>query len=316
VTDIAFRRLGASGLMVSTIGVGCNNFGRRIDGERTDEVVRAALDLGINLFDTADIYGLGASEELLGAALGKRRDDAVIATKFGSDMGGRLGAEHGARGARRYIVRAVEASLRRLGTDRIDLYQIHTPDPGTPIEETLAALDDLVRAGKVLYLGHSNFAAWQVADAAWVARTAGLTPFVSAQNEYSLIKRDAQRELLPACAKYGLGVLPYFPLASGLLTGKYRRGAAAPAGTRLSGPDRVAQLAQAPWDTIEALERYAGERGVDLLDVAIAGLLVQPTVASVIAGATSAEQVHRNARAAMWQPTDDDRLALTALLDA
>jgi aryl-alcohol dehydrogenase-like predicted oxidoreductase len=318
VTDIAYRHLGASGLVVSTIGVGCNNFGRRIDADRATGVVHAALDLGINFFDTADAYGEPArnSEEVLGAALRGRRDEAVIATKFGSDLRGYNGADHGARGARRYVVRAVETSLRRLGTDRIDLYQIHTPDRGTPIEETLAALDDLVHAGKVLYLGNSNFAPWEVADAAWVAKTAGLTPFVSAQNHYSLLERDAERELLPACAKYGLGVLPFFPLANGLLTGKYRRGEAPPAGSRMARPEFATRLARAPWDTIEALERYAGKRHLTLLDIAIGGLLANDVVSSVIAGATSADQVRRNAEAAAWRPTGDDLGDLSAILDA
>jgi len=318
VTDIAYRRLGNSGLAVSAVGVGCNNFGRRIDADRATEVVHAALDLGINLFDTADVYGQPGSwsEELLGAALGSRRDEAVIATKFGSNHRGLAGTGHGARGSRWYIATAVEQSLRRLGTDHIDLYQLHEPDPLTPIEETLAALDDLVRAGKVRYLGHSNLAAWQVADAAWVARTGHLTPFISAQNHYSLLNRDAERELIPACAKFGLGLLPYFPLESGLLTGKYRRGQAPPPGTRLARENFATILADAPWATIEALEAYAAGRGRSLLDVAIGGLAAMPGVTSVIAGATSAEQVRTNAAAAAWQPSPDDVRELRAVLDA
>ncbi len=308
MSDMRYRRLGESGLAVSVVGIGCNNFGRRIDAQRADEVVRAALDVGVNLFDTADTYGAtpGASEQALGAALGKRRDEAIVATKFGNNARGAHGLDWGARGGRRYIARAVEASLRNLATDYIDLYQIHTPDPATPIEETLAALDDLVRAGKVRYLGHSNFAGWQIADAAWTARTRGLTPFVSAQNEYSLLNRDAEAEVIPAAEKFGLGLLPYFPLANGLLTGKYRRGAAAPAGTRLAGTDRAHQLAAAPWDRIEAIEAFAAERGRTVLDVAIGGLAAQPTVASVIAGATSAEQVRANVAAGAWEPTAED----------
>jgi aryl-alcohol dehydrogenase-like predicted oxidoreductase len=298
---------------VSTIGIGCNNFGRRIDDQRATEVVHTALDLGINLFDTADVYGDPAhnSEEVLGAALGSRRDDAVIATKFGHSASSHNGPDFGARGARRYIRTAVETSLRRLGTDRIDLYQIHMPDPATPLEETLAALDDLVRAGKVLYIGHSNFAAWQVADAAWIARTAHLTPFISAQNHYSLLTRDAERELLPACVRFGLGLLPFFPLEHGLLTGKYRRGQPAPDGSRLALEPFARRLAEAPWDVIERLERYAADGGVGLLDVAIGGLLARPAVTSVIAGATTAEQVRANAAAATWRPDDSadlDRL--------
>jgi aryl-alcohol dehydrogenase-like predicted oxidoreductase len=318
VTDIAHRHLGASGLVVSTIGVGCNNFGRRIDDERATRVVHAALDLGINLFDTSDSYGDPArnSEEVLGAALGDRRDEAVIATKFGSDLRGYHGSDHGARGARRYIVRAVESSLRRLGTDRIDLYQLHVPDPTTPVEETLAALDDLVRAGKVLYLGNSNFAAWQVADAAWIAKTAGLTPFISAQNRYSLLERGAERELAPACLKFGLGLLPFFPLESGLLSGKYRRGQAPPEGSRMARPEFASWWARAPWDRIEALERYARERGLALLDLAVGGLLAEPAVTSVIAGATTVDQVRRNAEAAAWQPTGDDLRVLRSISEA
>jgi aryl-alcohol dehydrogenase-like predicted oxidoreductase len=316
VTDIAYRRLGASGLAVSSVGIGCNNFGRRMTADRVPAVVHAALDLGINLFDTSDTYGdpQGESERLLGAALGNRRDDAVIATKFGMDMGGANGADHGARGSRRYIARAVEASLRRLGTDHIDLYQLHAPDPHTPIEETLSALDDLVHAGKVRYLGNSNFAGWQVADAAWTAKVRGLTPFVSAQNYYSLLHRDAEAELVPACAKYGLGILPFFPLESGLLSGKYRRGAPAPAGTRLASGPAAGRLADAPWDVIERLEQYAKDRDLTLLDVAIGGLAAQPGVASVIAGATSPEQVRANVAAGSWRPSPDDLTDLRAVL--
>ncbi|NJC68680.1 aldo/keto reductase [Planosporangium thailandense] len=303
-----FRRLGDSGLVVSVVGIGCNNFGARIDADRTREVVHAALDAGVNLFDTADIYGNtpGASEELLGAALGNRRADVVVATKFGMDMRGANGPDWGARGSRRYIMRAVEASLRRLNTDYIDLYQMHQPDPGTPIEETLCALDDLVRAGKVRYLGNSNFAGWQVADAEWTANTGDLNRFISAQNEYSLLNRDVERELVPACERFGLGVLPFFPLASGLLTGKYKRDQAAPAGTRLAADRYASRLAAAPWDAIEKLEAYADKRGLSLLDVAIGGLAAQPAVSSVIAGATSAEQVRANVAAVRWEPTRED----------
>jgi aryl-alcohol dehydrogenase-like predicted oxidoreductase len=229
-----------------------------------------------------------------------RRDPAAV--------GGVDGPDWGARGGRRYVVRAVEASLRRLGTDYIDLYQLHRPDPLTPIEETLSALDDLVRAGKVRYLGSSNFAGWQVADAAWTARTARLTPFVSAQNEYSLVRREAEAELVPACQRFGLGLLPYFPLASGLLTGKYRRGQPAPAGSRMSTQRYRSWLERAPWDTVEAIEKYAAERGLSMVEVAVGGLAAQPTVASVIAGATTPEQVRANA--ATWQPSTTDLEAL------
>ncbi|MGI5212012.1 aldo/keto reductase [Plantactinospora sp. CA-290183] len=314
---MTYRRLGDSGLVVSVVGIGCNNFGRKLDLDGTRAVVDAALEAGITLFDTADIYGEphGASEEQLGAALRGRRDDVVLATKFGMDMSGMNGPDHGARGARRYVARAVEASLRRLGTDHIDLYQLHQPDPGTPIEETLSALDDLVRAGKVRYLGNSNFAGWQIADAAWTARTRGWAPFVSAQNQYSLLHRDAETEVVPAARRFGLGVLPYFPLANGLLTGKYQRGATPPQGSRLAGGGRYAQrLAAAPWDRIEAIERYAAERGLGMLDVAIGGLAAQPAVTSVIAGATTPEQVRANANAGGWRPSPADVEALRALL--
>ncbi|RKN44373.1 aldo/keto reductase [Micromonospora endolithica] len=315
---MTYRRLGDSGLVVSVVGIGCNNFGRKLDLDGTRAVVDAALDAGITFFDTADIYGepQGGSEELLGQALKGRRDDVVLATKFGMDMHGLNGADFGARGSRRYIARAVEASLRRLGTDHIDLYQMHEPDPDTPIEETLAALDDLVRAGKVRYLGNSNFAGWEIADADWTASSQGRTRFVSAQNHYSLLERGVEAEVVPACERFGLGLLPFFPLANGLLTGKYRRDQAPPAGSRLAGGGRyAARLAAADWDTIEAIEAYAAERDLSMLQVAIGGLAAQPAVTSVIAGATTAEQVRANAAAGSWQPTDSDAEALRDLLD-
>ncbi|MFF4807528.1 aldo/keto reductase [Micromonospora chersina] len=317
VTEMTYRRLGDSGLVVSVVGIGCNNFGRKLDLDGTRAVVDAALDAGINFFDTADIYGepQGGSEELLGQALKGRRDDVVVATKFGMDMHGLNGPDHGARGARRYIARAVEASLRRLDTDHIDLYQMHEPDPGTPIDETLAALDDLVTAGKVRYLGNSNFAGWQIADADWVASSNGRSRFISAQNHYSLLERSVEAEVIPACERFGLGMLPFFPLANGLLTGKYKRDEAPPAGSRLAGGGRYAErLAAADWDTIEAIEAYAAERGVSMLQVAIGGLAARPAVTSVIAGATTPEQVRANAEAGTWQPTDEDLAALDALL--
>ncbi|MBX6723212.1 MAG: aldo/keto reductase [Dactylosporangium sp.] len=318
MSEMSYRRLGASGLAVSVVGLGCNNFGGRIDAERSNEVIDAALEAGITLFDTADSYGVGRSEEILGAALRARgrRDDVIIATKFGSDLRGANGADFGARGGRRYIVRAVEASLRRLQTDWIDLYQVHWPDLATPLEETMAALDDLVRSGKVRYIGHSNFAGWQVADAAWIARTGHLTPFISAQNEYSLLKRDVEKDLIPACERFGLGVLPYFPLASGLLTGKYRRGEPAPEGTRLASGPAAARLAAAPWDTIEAVEKFAAQRDLSMLDVAIGWLAAQPAVASVIAGATRPEQVRANVAAVRWQPSAEDLAELDEITKA
>jgi aryl-alcohol dehydrogenase-like predicted oxidoreductase len=308
---MTYRQLGDSGLTVSTVGLGCNNFGRRIDQEATNAVVRTAIDAGVTLFDTADIYGQGASEEMLGLALGAERENVVVATKFGMDMQGSNGPDWGVRGSRRYVRKAVEASLRRLGTDWIDLYQLHRPDPVTPIEETLAALDELVREGKVRYIGSSNFTGWQVVDADWTARAAGTTPFVSAQNEYSLLERDVEDELVPACEHVGVGLLPFFPLASGLLTGKYRRGEAAPEGTRLAG--NAERLAGADWDTVEALEAFAARRDLRLIDVAIGGLAAQPAVASVIAGATRPEQVLDNVRAGGWDPSADDLAELDDL---
>ena len=304
------RRLGDSGLAVSTVGLGCNNFGMRIDLEATRAVVDAAIDVGITLFDTSDSYG--ASEEFLRDALGDRRDQVVLATKFGTDLKGANGPDWGARGSRRYIRAAVERSLRRLGTDWIDLYQIHYPDPETPVEETLSTLTDLVREGKIRYLGCSNYAAWQLVDADWTARGAGLERFVSAQNHYSLLERDAEAELLPACEAMGVGVLPYFPLASGLLTGKYRRGDAPPEGGRIAtwGMDHL--LSDANFDVVEALEAYAEQRDISLLHVALGGLASRPAVASVIAGATTPEQVRANAEAGTWEPTEGDLADLDA----
>jgi aryl-alcohol dehydrogenase-like predicted oxidoreductase len=307
-----YRSLGQSGLVVSVVGLGGNNFGRRLDVDGTRAVVDAALDAGINLIDTADIYGgQGASEALLGEVLEGRRDDVVLATKFGMDMGGANGPDWGARGSRRYIRLAVEASLRRLRTDWIDLYQYHAPDGVTPLEETITALDELVQEGKVRYVGSSNLAAWQVADADSFARHAGTTRFVSAQNGYSLIDRTVERELTPACVAHGVGILPYFPLANGLLTGKYRRGEAAPAGTRMA--DRIDSVRDRTFDRVEALETYAQERGIGLLDVAIGGLAAQPAVGSVIAGATKPEQVAANAAAGDWEPSPEDLAALDAI---
>ncbi len=313
MTEMTYRPLGQSGLMVSVVGIGCNAFGTRIDADRTQAVVDAALDAGITLFDTADTYGRGASEELLGKALGGRRDDVVVATKFGMDMEGANGPDWGARASRRYVRRAVEASLSRLGTDHIDLYQLHQPDLVTPVEETLEALTELVTEGKVRYLGCSNFAAWEVVDAHWAASTAGLQGFVSAQNEYSLYNRAAEEELVPALEHLGMSLLPYFPLAYGLLTGKYRRGEQAPAGSRLASQAQARRLEGADWDRVEALEAFARERDLDILDVAIGGLAAQPAVGSVIAGATRPEQVAANVRAGLWEPSAEDLAALDAI---
>ncbi len=312
------RRLGQSGLAVSATGLGCNNLGRvgtataDLDVSRT--VVDAAIDAGITLFDVADIYGAapGVSEEYLGAILGSRRDLVVLATKFGMDAKGVNGPDDGARGSRRYIRQAVEASLRRLRTDWIDLYQLHQPDPLTPLAETLSALDDLVRAGKVRYVGHSNFSGWQLADAAWLARETNSTPFISAQNEYSLLQRGIETELVPAATHFGVGILPFFPLANGLLTGKFRRGEA-PTGTRLADL-KPALLRSAPWDALEALQTFADERGLTMVEVAFGWLLTQPAVASVIAGATTPAQVKANAAASgRWTPEPADLAAIDAI---
>ena len=314
--DMTYRPLGNSGLMVSALGVGCNAFSRRVDQKGVDSILDAASEVGVTLLDTSDTYGIepGASESMIGAAIQGRRDDFVLATKFGMDMRGANGADHGVRGSRRYVRRAVEASLRRLQTDHIDLYQLHEPDPVTPIEETLEVLHDLVREGKVRYVGCSNFDGWMIADAAWTASTSGLTPFISVQNRYSLLDRSIEAEVTPAAEKFGLGILPFFPLEYGLLTGKYTRGAAAPAGSRAElDPTRSAWLDTADWDRIEALTNYASARELSILDVAIAGLAAQPAVGSVISGATSADQVRVNARALRWSPTADDLADLDEL---
>lgn len=299
-----YRNLGRSGLRVSLVGLGCNNFGRRCDLEATTAVVNQAIEMGVNLFDTADVYGpLGMSEEFLGKALGNRRQDIVLASKFGMKMGdGKQGA------SRRYIMRAVEDSLRRLGTDYLDLYQVHTPDARTPIDETLRALDDLVRQGKVRYIGHSNFAGWQAAEAHFVAEREHLAPFISAQNEYSLLERSVEKELVPACAAYGVGILPFFPLASGFLTGKYRRGEPIPEGTRFAmmAPLADRTMTHRNWDMLERYDTFARERGHGMLDLAMGWLASQPLVASVIAGATKPAQVEANVKAGDWRLTAEE----------
>jgi aryl-alcohol dehydrogenase-like predicted oxidoreductase len=307
------RRLGASGLKVSAVGLGCNNFGMRIDEKQTEAVVDAAVDAGITLFDTADIYGATKSEAFLGKALGKKRNKIVLATKFGMRHGDNE-AKKG--GSRRWIMRAVEDSLERLRTDHIDLYQFHAPDPETPIDETLRALDDLVSQGKIRYIGNSNFAGWQIADADWQARIVGQTRFVSAQNQYSLLERRVEHEVLPACERFGLGFLPFFPLASGLLSGKYKRGEAPPEGTRLAawGPRGAQALSDKNFDKVEKLEAWAGERGHTILELAFAWLLGHPVVSSVIAGATSAEQVAANAATAAWELTPDEVAEVSKLV--
>ncbi|MFD6229099.1 aldo/keto reductase [Streptomyces sp. NPDC060232] len=300
--------LGSSGLQVSAVGLGCNNFGGRLDAQATWAVVDAALEAGVTLLDTADIYGGGGgSERYLGQALKGRRDQVVLATKFGYDgVDMQYGPAAGSRGSRAYIRRAVEESLRRLETDHVDLLQLHSHDPATPVAETLAALTELVAEGKVRYIGHSNFTGWQLAEAAHVARETGSVPFVSAQNEWSLLERSAERELVPAARHYGVGVLPYYPLANGLLTGKIRRGAPVPAGSRLEG--RSSYLTEERLDVVEALAALAEKHDRTVLELAIGWLCAQPGCASVIAGATSAEQVRANA-AAGERPLDADLLA-------
>jgi aryl-alcohol dehydrogenase-like predicted oxidoreductase len=297
------RNLGQSGLRVSAIGLGCNNFGGRIDEAATKAVIHKALDLGITLFDTADVYGEhGGSEEAMGRVLGDDRKRIVLATKFAAPMDD-SGEKQG--GSRRYIMTAVEDSLRRLKTDWIDLYQMHRPDPRTPIEETLRALDDLIRQGKVRYIGCSNFPAWEMTEAAWTARTAGLNGFVSCQDEFSLVHRAPEAELLPAARKLGLGLLPYFPLASGLLTGKYRRNTPLPAGTRFARIDRLADryLTERNWEIAEKLGDFAEAHGRTMLELAFSWLLAQKPVASVIAGATRPEQLEQNVKAGDWALT-------------
>src|SRR5690349_8983220 len=305
------RRLGNSGLKVSVVGLGCNNFGMRIDAGQTQAVVDAAIDAGITLFDTADIYGGTKSEEFLGKALGKRRREIVLATKFGMPVGGDPKKRGGSR---KWIMQAVEDSLTRLGTDYIDLYQHHQPDNDTPVDETLRALDDLVTQGKVRYLGNSNYTGWQIADADWTA--AGQSRFVSAQNLYSLLERDVEREVLPACEHFGLGFLPFFPLASGLLSGKYKRGEAPPEDTRLAawGPRGQQAMSDANFDRVEKLEAWAVERGHTILELAFAWLLGHEVVSSVIAGATSPEQVRTNADTAAWRLTPEEVDEVSALI--
>ena len=306
--EMTYRHLGDSGLVVSTVGLGGNTFGARIDGATTRSVVAAALEAGVTLVDCAELYGRqpGESETLLGQAVKGRRDQVVLATKFGHPAGRADAPAWEAHGSRSAVRRSIEGSLRRLGTDHVDLYQMHTPDPSTPVEETLTALDDLVREGKVRYLGSSNFSGWQVVDADRAAEALGTERFVSAQNAYNLLDRGAEAELIPACEHVGVGVLPYYPMASGLLSGKYRRGEPAPAGTRLSDPRMAARLQGADFDTVEALEAFARARGLDLVSVALGGLAAQPAVASVIAGATSPEQVLANVRAGLWEPSLED----------
>jgi aryl-alcohol dehydrogenase-like predicted oxidoreductase len=310
VPTMASRALGE--LQVSVVGLGCNNFGGRVDAAGTRAVVDAALENGVTFFDTADIYGgRGGSERLLGEALRGRRDQVVLTTKFGMNMGDAPGYPDAPRGSPEYIEIAIAQSLKRLGTDHIELYQYHQPDGVTPIAETLGALHELVQAGIVRCLGASNFSGAQLEEAAAVAERDALTPFVSVQNEYSLLKRDLERDVTPVCERLGIAILPFFPLASGLLTGKYRRGEAAPAGTRLHGRGSVAD--DATFAQLEQLAGFAQERGIEVVEVAIAALAAQPMVASVIAGATKPEQVAANVRAARWTPSPEDLAELDAI---
>jgi aryl-alcohol dehydrogenase-like predicted oxidoreductase len=299
------RSLGDGGPEVPVVGLGTNNFGGRIDYEQSLAVIDAALEDGATLIDTADIYSQGTSEEFIGRALEGRRDGVLIATKFGKPMDE---TQEERRGSPEYIRWAVEGSLRRLRTDVIDVYQMHEPDPETPIEETLGALNDLVHEGKVRWIGSSNFSAERIEAAEEVSRGAGFHRFVSVQNHYSLVERDPEDEVLPVCARLGIGFLPYFPLASGLLTGKYRRGEEATEG-RLAGRE----IPAVRWDRAEALQGYAHERGITLLEVAVGGLLAMPAVSCVIAGATKPEQVRANVAAGAWEPGDADLEALRAL---
>lgn len=300
------RNLGPSGLRVSVVGLGCNNFGAKLDVEGSRKVVHKALDVGITFLDTADMYGgRGGSETCLGEILGARRKDVVLATKFGWEMDD-VGRMKG--GSRRYIMQAVEASLKRLKTDYIDLYQFHKPDPLTPIEETLRTLDDLVRSGKVRYIGCSNKVAWEVAQAQEISAAKGLASFVSCQDEYSLIVRDIERDLIPAMSHYQMGLIPFFPLACGLLTGKYSRAKPMPADGRLTTTQRWADkyLNDANWTKVEKLEAFAKARGKTLLDLAFSWLACKPPVASIIAGATTPDQIVANAKAASWQLTAEE----------
>jgi aryl-alcohol dehydrogenase-like predicted oxidoreductase len=305
-----YRRMGDSGLSVSVVGLGGNNFERRIDLARTREVVHAAVDVGINHIDTADMYG--GSEDYLGEVLGGLRDDVVLATKIGHRMSGKLGPDYGARGGRRYLRKALESSLRRLRTDHVDLLYYHKPDPLTPMAETLEIFDDFVREGKALYIGSSNLTAWQIADADWISRHHGWARFVAAQNEYSLIERDVEVEVIPACRHFGVGFVPFFPLGRGILTGKYHPGEEPPAGSRLAKlPEYLTESSLAVAEKVRA---FAAERGVSMLQIAIGGLAATPGVSSVIAGATSGDQVRANAEAGQWEPDAETLAALQELL--
>ena len=315
MTEIEYRNLGPSGLRVSAIGLGGNNFGR--DGtatqtqEGTNAVIGEAFELGVTFIDTADVYGNGVSESLLGNALKDKRESFVIASKFGHSGFDTGQPSWGAKASRKYIRNAIDGSLKRLQTDYLDLYQLHTPDPNTPIAETIDALDELVTAGKILYYGHSNFAGWQIAEAELAARLAGKRGFVSAQNQYSLLAREVEREVLPAANRFGLGFLPYFPLHNGLFTGKFSR-EGGPADSRIMR-QRPHIVENAPWDTMEAFEAWCSDRGITMVQATFGWLLAQPGLSSVIAGATRPEQLRQNADAAAWSPTDEEVAAISEL---
>ena len=306
-----YRQLGKSGLQVSAVGLGANNFGGRVEAERSASVIHAALDAGVNFIDTSNSYGGGLSEQFIGDALVGRRHEAVIATKVSSRV---ADGPNNAGNSRKHIMDQVDVSLRKLQTDYIDLYQIHWWDPLTPLDETLRALDDLVSAGKIRYFGCSNFNAWQVCEAEWISRTLGIGRFASVQPRYSMLYRAPEAELLPLCDRYGIGVLPYYPLENGFLTGKYRRDAPAPAGTRLAADDRGV-FTERNFDVLEALEAFCAERGHTILELAFAWLLAAPSVSSVIAGATRPEQIQANAASADWTLSDDDLATVNAILE-
>lgn len=312
VSPLERRPLGLGGPHVSAVGVGTNSFGTKVAIQTVHEVVNTALDLGVNLFDTADIYGRGESERLLGEALRGRRDEALIATKFGMPRGGESPDQH--RGSGPYIRSSAEASLQRLGVEVIDLYQMHQPDPTTPIAESLEALDALVREGKVRWIGCSNFPAWQVVNMQWTARSLGLTAFISAQDEYNLLNQSVERDLLPALEHVGMGLLPYYPLASGLLSGKYRTDKPVPDGSRISQSTFTELRSdERRAGTLDGLQAFCDSRGVSLLEVAISSLLRQPLVSSVIAGATSADQVRANVKAGSWEASPTDWLEIESI---
>ena len=307
-----YRQLGKSGLQVSAVGLGANNFGGRVDAKRTNSVVHAALDSGVNFIDTSNSYGGGLSEKYIGDALKGRREQAVIATKVSSRV---ADGPNNSGNSRKHIFDQVDISLRKLRTDYLDLYQIHWWDPDTPLDETLRALDDLVRIGKVRYAGCSNFTAWQVCESAWIAKSLGINSFVSMQPRYSMLYRQPEDEMLPLCERYGIGVLPYYPLENGFLTGKYRRNAPAPEGTRLAANDRGV-FTDRNFDILEKLEDFCAEHGHTILELAFAWLLASPSVSSVIAGATRPEQVESNAASASWELSAEDVATVNSILEA